>query len=50
LADLSSLFFKYKFPWSSQKDLATGLRIESELVAKWERNGEISFVWRGEMR
>ena len=23
----------------SQKDLATGLRIESERVAKWERNG-----------
>jgi hypothetical protein len=34
----------------SQKDLATGLRTESERVAKSERNGEISFMWRGEMR
>jgi hypothetical protein len=33
-----------------QKDLATGLRIESERVSKWERNGEITFMWRGEMR
>ena len=28
----------------SQRDLATGLHIEPERVAKWERSGEISFA------